>query len=198
MVVHLTGRSAANRRNLVQESRDGSREAFRLLYDAHRDRAYTAALHLLRGDHAGAEDVCQEAFVKAFQKLGTFRGEAEFGTWLHRIVVNACMDELRRRARSAGPPALSEQAAMSDLPDPSDASSPEAVLLQREMRGKVMEALATLSAALREAVELRYLENRSYVEIASLLQVPQGTVAARLSRGLEAMGRKLAIWGERP
>lgn len=178
--------TATKGRNLVQECRAGRREAFRLLYNAHRNRAYSVALNLLWGDQAAAEDACQEAFLKAFKKLGSFHGDAEFGTWLHRIVVNVCLDELRRRGRQAHGEETPER------PDTSVPANPERSLLERERNGQVMNALAALKPNLREVVFLRYLEERSYGEIAAEMGVPPGTVAAWLSRALKAMGRKLA------
>src|SRR2546421_5973098 len=84
----------------IERCRAGDRDAFRLLYDAHKDRVYSFALYTLNGDAASAEDVAQEVFVRVFQSIGRFRGDAEFTTWLYRMTANACTDELRRRKRS--------------------------------------------------------------------------------------------------
>ena len=81
---------------IVAACRLGERDAFRALYDVYKDRVYSIALYFLHGDQAAASDVTQQVFLKLMTSIGDFRGDAEFSTWLYRLVVNACMDAGRR------------------------------------------------------------------------------------------------------
>src|SRR5205823_203898 len=83
----------------LEACRQGDREAFRRLFDTYQETVYSIALHFLHGDEAAAEDITQEVFVRLFTRIRQYRGEAEFSTWLYRMVANACLDEQRRRKR---------------------------------------------------------------------------------------------------
>ncbi len=174
----LTGNCEAE---WIERCRTGDREAFRRLYDAYKDRVYSFALYTLNGDAATAEDVAQEVFVRAFQSIGRFRQEAEFTTWLYRIAANACVDEFRRRKRTA---------AWSDYEPPAAVCSDFANI---ELTDAVRTALAALPAEQRAAVLLKYFEDRSYEEMAVILDCSKGTVASRLNRGLRLLASKLAF-----
>src|SRR5580658_6626894 len=84
---------------LIQACQNGEQDAFRRLFEAYKDRVYTIAVYFLHGDAATAEDVTQEVFLRLFTTIRQFRQEAEFTTWLYRLVVNACKDELRKGRR---------------------------------------------------------------------------------------------------
>ena len=86
---------------IVAACRSGDRDAFRALYDFYKDRVYSIALYFFHGDPAAASDVTQQVFLKLMTSMGQFRGDAEFSTWLYRLVVNACMDAARRRKSDA-------------------------------------------------------------------------------------------------
>jgi RNA polymerase sigma-70 factor, ECF subfamily len=172
---------------VLEACRQGDREALRLLFEAYKDRVYSLALHHTRDD-AAASDIVQEVFLRLSTRLEQFRGEARFGTWLWRLVVNACLDERRRLRRLV----------------PFDASGDghraggwrrvgpqEATLASRQMREAVQEAVARLSPRLRLPILLRYLEDLSYDEIAAVLGCTKGTVASRLNRGHRALARRL-------
>jgi RNA polymerase sigma-70 factor (ECF subfamily) len=81
---------------IVAACRSGERDAFRALYDAYKDRVYSIALYFFHGEPSAASDVTQQVFLKLMTSMDQFRGEAEFSTWLYRLVVNACMDAARR------------------------------------------------------------------------------------------------------
>lgn len=163
---------------LIAEVCAGSREALRTLFLCYKDRVYATALGCLPGDAAGAEDVVQEVFVKLAERIGQFRGEAAFTTYLHQITVNTCLNERRRRKRLTS---LSEC-----LPDEAEATSESAIESQ-----DLHAALAALPEALRTPLLLRYFEGLSYDEIAQELHCAPGTVASRLHRGIEALGKRL-------
>src|SRR5919202_1022874 len=84
---------------VIEACQRGDREAFRLLFEAYQDRVYSISLYYFKGDEASAHDVTQQVFLKLIGKIEQFRRDAEFTTWLYRLVVNACMDEQRRRRR---------------------------------------------------------------------------------------------------
>lgn len=144
------------------------------VFETHKDRVFSTALACLDGDRAAAEDAAQEVFVRLASKLGQFRGEARLTTWLHRVTVNVCRDELRRRRR-----------VQRLTPDPAPPLSEFAP------RRELHEALESLPEALRAPLLLRYFEGLSYEEIAAALGCPPGTVATRLHRGLKRLEKYL-------
>ena len=173
--------------DLLAACRDGDHEAWRELYDAHKDRVYSIALHFLHGDAAAAADVTQQVFLKLMDSIGSYRGTASFATWLHRIVVNTCLDSARRGRRSrlvSGPAAL-ETAVDSVM-------APDAQIGQREMTRSVQDAVGRLPPKLRIAILLRYFDEMPYTEMAVALNCSIGTVSSRLSRAHRLLAERLA------
>jgi len=164
---------------LVAACRIGNRQAFNELARYHKDRVYTIAVRLLE-DHHEAEDIAQETFVKAYEGITAFRGDAKFSTWLYRICYNLCLNCLERKKRNPGDDSLPET-----LADPI-ASLPEQLIAQ-ERRELVQWALACLTPEFREVVVLYYTGQLSYEEIATLQELPIGTVRSRLHRGREEL-----------
>ena len=160
--------------------RRGDREAQRWFYDRYRTRVFSIALHYLRGDEAGAEDVTQEVFVKVFRSLSRFEAAARISTWLYRIVVNACHDELRRRRRLVF---------IGDTPNVDNLTvDPHDPMWEAEEIGRAVHALAP---KFRMVVLLRYFEDLSYDQIAEVLDTSAGTVASRLHRAHAALSQTL-------
>jgi RNA polymerase sigma-70 factor (ECF subfamily) len=168
----------------VRGAREGSADDIEALFREHWPRAYRAA-YLVVHDAAAAEDIAQEAFLAAVRALDRFDGRRPFAPWLHRIVVNRAIDWARARAlrRELGDERLAQAVAG---PDP-DGSRP--------VSDEVVAALAELSPEHRAAIVLRYLLEYTPGEIASLLEVPRGTVNSRLRRGLDALGTRLGEEG---
>jgi len=170
---------------VIEACRAGDRDAFRLLFETHKDRVYSLALYFFGGDEATAADVTQQVFVKLFDKIGQFRGGAEFTTWLYRMATNACIDEQRKRRRF--------------LPfgdaftrgEPRARAREEERAARREAADSVKRAVATLTPKLRVVMLLKYFEELSYEEIAGVLGCSKGTVASRLNRGHKILARKL-------
>jgi RNA polymerase sigma-70 factor, ECF subfamily len=179
--------SERSERELVEACRRGDREAFRDLFEAHRDRVYSIALRF-SGDESIAMDIAQDTFVKLFASIADFRGDAAFQTWIYRLVVNSCFDHQRRTKRLVP---LAD-GILSTLRASADAL---ADLLRREVRTSVRSAIERLSPPLRMVVVLRYTEGLSYEEIADALNCSPGTVASRLNRAHKALGRTLAHLG---
>jgi RNA polymerase sigma-70 factor (ECF subfamily) len=168
----------------VRGAREGSAEDIEALFREHWPRAYRAA-YLVVHDAAAAEDIAQEAFLAAVRALDRFDGRRPFAPWLHRIVVNRAIDWARARTlrRELGDERLAQAVAG---PDP-DGSRP--------VSAEVVAALAELGPDHRAAIVLRYLLEYTPGEIASLLEVPRGTVNSRLRRGLDALGTRLGEEG---
>ena len=176
---------------LVARARTGDAAAFRSLVERHRDRAFALAWRLT-GQRADAEEVAQDALVRAWRALPSFRGDAAFGTWLHRIVTHVALDRravlARRRQRETGV----DEAAMEGLA----LEEPVAAEDDRVTARARVALLAALSEAQRTAVTLHYLEDRPVLEVARAMGVPENTVKTHLSRARAAM-RDAFVRGER-
>ncbi|PZG22394.1 RNA polymerase sigma factor SigM [Nonomuraea aridisoli] len=154
---------------------NGDPHAFSEIVKRHRDRMWAVALRTL-GDPDEAADAVQDAFVSAYRKAGSFRGEAAVTTWLHRIVVNACLDRMRRK--SVRPVADDEliEAAERETPMPDQT-------VEREVSMEVSAALKLLPGDQRAALVLVDMMGYSVEDAAQVLQVPSGTVKSRCARG---------------
>jgi RNA polymerase sigma-70 factor (ECF subfamily) len=176
-----TAEAAVDEAALLAGSRRGDLSAYDRLIAAYQDRVYQTA-YRITGHREDAWDAAQEAFLRAFRALRTFRGEAIFSTWMTRIAVNAALDVVRRRPRHT--PVTVETAAAGS--DPSDE------VLRRDRQRRVQQAIAALPPDHRAVVVLRDVQEMSYEEIARALRVPVGTVRSRLSRAREALRVALA------
>ena len=170
----------ADDRTLVEQAARGDREAFGALVQRHQDRVFNLAYQVVR-NREDALDVAQEAFVKAFASLPSFKGEASFTTWMHRIVVNLAIDCLRRRRRG-DPTAYDDRLAVPEdgaqnLAAPDD---PETALETRQVRSLLSRGIEALPPAHRAVLVLREIEGLSYDEIARAVGCSLGTVMSRL------------------
>jgi RNA polymerase sigma-70 factor, ECF subfamily len=171
-------------RELIEACRHGERDAFRALFELHKDRVYSIALHYA-ADESAAMDIAQDTFVKLFSSIRAFRGEASFESWLYRIVVNSCLDHKRQRRRLLP---------FVDRLFYSLRSSAETALeklLRQEVSDAIGLAVGKLPPQQRIVVVLRYTEGLSYEEIAEVLGCSKGTVASRLNRAHMFLERRL-------
>lgn len=171
---------------VIDACRRGDRDAFRVLYEAHKDHVYSMALYFFHGDTATAADVTQQVFLKLIDRIRQFEGQADFSTWLYRLVANACVDRTRsgwRRMTMTDPVVFDQQPAL---------SSHEDDFARSEIAGSVKAAVSALNPKIRMAIVLRYFKGLSYAEMATALNCSMGTVASRLSRGHEILARELA------
>jgi len=168
---------------LVDRAKRGDQEGIRLLVERYERRVIGLAWGLL-GNRSDAEDVAQEAFLRTFRSLGSFRGESSFRTWLFQIAINAA--RTFRRSRE-GRPEDSKGGARDFDTTPGPGSLERAIVA----RDRVRRALATLPTDLREAVVLRDVNGLDYREIAGALGIPMGTVESRIFRGRTRL--KLAL-----
>jgi RNA polymerase sigma-70 factor (ECF subfamily) len=174
--------AAASDAALIAAHAAGDPRAFSELVRRHRDRMWAVALRTLR-DPEEASDALQEAFISAFRAAGSFRAESQVTTWLHRIVVNACLDRVRRRqARPTVP-----------LPEtgPGEPVSPGDAMSERETRMVVRRALDELSEDQRMPILLVDVEGYSVAETAKLLGIAEGTVKSRCARGRAKLAKVL-------
>jgi RNA polymerase sigma-70 factor, ECF subfamily len=166
-------------RALIAAHVAGDRDAFTVLVRRHRDRLWAVALRTMR-DREEAADALQDALLSAYRNAAGYRGDAAVTTWLHRVVVNACLDRMRRRAARPSVP-LGD----TDVPGHLD----EHAALERHL--DVQAALARLPEPQRAAIVLVDLQELSVAEAAEFLGVAEGTVKSRCSRGRVALGRLL-------
>jgi RNA polymerase sigma-70 factor (ECF subfamily) len=177
---------------IIQSCRSGDRDAFRALYELYKDRVYSIALYFSRGDAAAASDITQQVFLKLMTGIGQFRGDAEFSTWLYRLVANACMD-VGRRQKSAT--VFSNDRQMDTI---AGQGSPEDDYARKQIASSVRAAVSVLPPKFRVAVLMRYFEDLSYEQMAKALECSMGTVASRLSRGHRMLGERLKGLVRRP
>ena len=171
---------------LLRAHVDGDPAAFGVLFDRHRDRLWAVALRTT-GHRDDAADALQEAMIAAFRRAADYRGDAAVTTWLHRIVVNASLDRLRRnkvRAADPLPDDLEERAARGALvAADGSAHDPEQQALTADRRTRVLAALDQLPPDQKAALVLVDMEGYPVAEAAAILQVPPGTVKSRCARG---------------
>ena len=178
---------------LVERAQRGDKRAFELLVEKYQRKLARLLSRLIR-DPGEVEDVAQEAFIKAYRALPSFRGDSAFYTWLYRIGINTAKNYLAASGRRA--PTTTEV----DAEDAEgyaegellrDINTPESLLLSKEIAGTVNAAIESLPEELRSAIQLRELEGMSYEEIAKLMDCPIGTVRSRIFRAREAIAERL-------
>ena len=179
--------------SLVRRVQRGDKVAFDLLVLKYQHKVVKLVMRYVRSP-AEAEDIAQEAFIKAYRALPQFRGDSAFYTWLYRISINTAKNAIAARERSPVEYDLDLQdnesswEAQSRLRDP---DTPEGLVLTEEIRQTVNSAIDQLPEDLRTAIVLRELEGLSYEEIASAMDCPVGTVRSRIFRAREAVDARL-------
>ena len=171
--------------HVIEACRAGDMEAFRLLFEIYQDKVYSIAFYFFRCDEALARDTTQTVFLKLMTSIKGFRSDAEFSTWLYRRVVNAGVDEQRRRSRFLF---FGEAFEMKEI---GETKSQERRYERIEISEAVREAITHLKPKLRLAILLKYVEELSYEEMAVALNCSKGTVASRLNRGHKMLARRL-------
>lgn len=158
----------------------GQSSKFEILVDSYQQRLYATLLGML-GDRHDAEDVAQEAFLTAFRKLDQFERRASFYTWLHRIAYNLAID-LQRKKKRTTKRCVGDELLDSSVPQENGADSPVSVVMTKETVDLVQLSLSRLEAERRNIIVLRDIQGMDYAEIATLLELPIGTVRSRLHR----------------
>lgn len=178
---------------LVECVLNGDKRAFELLVLKYQRKLMRLVLYFVK-DHAQAEDLVQETFIKAYRALSNFRGESAFYTWLYRIGVNTAKNYLmsQRRRVPTSTDTDSQDAENLDVADGlRESSTPESVLATKQLAQTVNDAMAALPEELRVAISLREIEGLSYDEIAEMMGCPIGTVRSRIFRARETIANKI-------
>jgi RNA polymerase sigma-70 factor (ECF subfamily) len=175
---------------IVDAIRAGNTRRYAALVDRHKDRALTLALRLV-GDREEAEELVQDGFLRAYDSLGQFRGDARFGTWFYRILYNLCMTRVTRRRDSP----RSLDGPEHELPEKNFLASEEPGALERleetEMQNLLSAEVARLPENFRIAVTLFYVQELSYEEMAGVTGLPLGTIKTNLFRGRTLLRRNI-------
>ena len=166
---------------LVRFAQQGDMQAFEELVARYRDKIYARAFSMMRSEE-DAIDLSQEAWIKAWQRLKQFQGESSFGTWMTRVVINLCLDQLRKqkRHRVESLEAMNEESGGVERQMPVVTVNPTEGLERQELRGRIDKALGQLSQEHRTVLVLHEFEEMEYKEIARVMECSIGTVMSRL------------------
>jgi RNA polymerase sigma-70 factor (ECF subfamily) len=168
---------------LIREIQSGTTSSFRVLVERHKDRAFTLALRMVR-QRTDAEEALQDAFLRAFQALDDFRGEAKFSTWFYKIVYNVCLTRLGRTKPDTGHFSFQDdEAEHITLQLASDDSLPDEILEQSEFMTLISQEIERMPEQYRTIITLYYINELSYEEMSDVLQLPLGTIKTHLFRG---------------
>jgi RNA polymerase sigma-70 factor (ECF subfamily) len=170
--------------DLVERARAGDTDAFRELVDRHSRTLFKTA-YRLTGNEADADDLVQEAFLRAYRKLDRFDGRSQFGTWLYRITVNCGMDLMRKKSRRSARAAIDEGVVLDSVA--TEDPRPDRLALSGEIGRAVESVLRTLSPMERAAFVLRHFEGRSIAEIGGLLGARSGATKHAIFRAVKKL-----------
>ena len=184
---------------IILRVRAGDTDAFEALVLEHQNKVYSLALRMV-GNEEDARDMAQEAFIRAFNSLASFRGESKFSVWLYRLTSNICIDFLRGRAtrRTVSLSWEDEDGEEGELEIPDERFSPEARLERTELRESVRRGLDQLTPEYREILLLREINGLSYDEIGRALGLEEGTVKSRIFRARKKLSEFLIREGNIP
>ena len=175
--------SATGEQNLPERASRGDVDAFARLVREHSALVYRVALRILGTEEA--QDASQEVWIRVWRSIGNFRGESAFSTWLYKITVNTCLS-VRRKEQSTRLREIGGE--FPQLPiHPGAENDPETAILDGERRDEIFRALERVRAEHRAALVLRHMEGLSYAEVASILDVPDGTAKGWVNRGRAAL-----------
>lgn len=179
---------------LIEKAKKGDRKAFESLVKLHEKNVYNLALKLMK-NREDALDAAQDAFLKAWISIGSFRGDSKFSAWLYRLTYNTCLDYLRKAKKGEIISLTSddEDEKVMDVRD--DAPTPEEYAEKQELRKTVRGALDALPEEYRQIIIMREFTGLSYGEIADALGLNEGTVKSRLSRARQKLAEILRKTG---
>ena len=178
---------------LIERASGGDPAAFNRLMEMHEKRMYAVALRMC-GNREDAQDCLQESMLRVYRAIGGFKGQSSFGTWVYRITMNTCLDELRRKKNK-------QSTSLDNMLDQGwsptdDSASPEKQAIQSEMRKSISKSIQELPEDMRSVIIMRDVHGYSYDEIAEMLNVNVGTIKSRISRGREKLREKLSNFSE--
>ena len=183
--------------SLVREAQRGNHVAFERLVHIH-DRDVTRLAFRITGSKNDIQDICQEAFLKMYKKLDSFRFECSFSTWIYRIVTNVCFDHLRKSRSCKEHSAVETNAEgeeynlLDQISDTKPAHQPDEQLIGRELTVHVLSALQRLTQHERAVFELRYFRELKLRTVGQRLNIPEASVKTTLSRATQKLKSQLA------
>ena len=174
---------------LIKQAIRGDAYAFEQLMRRHESRMYSVAIRMC-GNREDAQDCVQDAMLRIYRALDRFKGQSSFSTWVYRITMNTCLDELRRRKVRAS---TSLDTLLESGWSPTDETdTPERHAIDSERRRALEKAIGSLPEDMRSAIVLREMQGLSYEEISDVLSVNVGTIKSRISRGREKLREKIS------
>ncbi|CAM4004384.1 RNA polymerase sigma factor SigW [Alkalicoccus chagannorensis] len=179
-------------KKIVREVKKGNQEAFSELVELYKDKVYHVSYRMIGNTHE-AQDIAQEAFLRAYMNIESYDEERKFSTWIYRITTNLTIDRIRKKKpdfhledRVSGTENLDYHSQFAD-----DVELPEDQIVKLEMQQWIQEEIMRLPPKYRSAVILKYLEDLSIKEISEILHLPEATVKTRIHRGREALRKRL-------
>ncbi|MCK0527104.1 MULTISPECIES: sigma-70 family RNA polymerase sigma factor [unclassified Anaerobiospirillum] len=190
--------AAASDHAIVEMVQQGNKEAYNILVLRYQHKVCEVAFRYVH-NHVDANDVAQEAFIRAYRALGNFRGESSFYTWLYRIVCNTAKSYLEQNQKhrmtlDVDDPDFDNQQVSRGLL--TNAESPDSLIESDELHDLIIQAMNELPEELKRAILLREVEELSYEEIASLMDTPKGTVRSRIFRARQYIEEKMAQFSQ--
>jgi RNA polymerase sigma-70 factor (ECF subfamily) len=182
---------------LVRRAQAGDRDALEQLVASQQHYVYSVAMSVLHNPDDAA-DLAQEAFVRLFRSLKQYNGESRFTTWLYRMVINLCRDELRRRKRQvqqvlpSNDPAEDDRDPVTLVRDESPEADPPSVLAHKELSTALRDVISQLETPYRLSLTMLYFEDMKYQDIADAMQIPLNTLKSHIRRGKERMAELIA------
>ncbi len=171
--------------NLIEKARRGSESAFSKLVEEYAPLVYSVARAVM-GNHSMVDDVVQEVFIRVYTRLDTFRGDSKFSTWIYRIARNRALDSVHDMNRIT-------DSNVDEIQLESREASPSRLCEMGELRSHLDELISGLSRNHRLVIELRYMGEKSYLEIAEIMDIPVGTVKTYLFRAKKELARMVAL-----
>ncbi|MGE8207482.1 RNA polymerase sigma factor SigW [Heyndrickxia sp. NPDC080065] len=176
----------------IKQVLKGDKNAYGEIVEIYKDKVYQICYRMLGNSHE-AEDIAQEAFIRAYMNINSFKQERKFSTWLYRIATNLCIDRLRKKkpdyyldAEVAGTDGLTMYSQIA-----ATEKTPDLEVEDLEVHETIQMAIFSLPEKYRSAIVLKYLEELSLIEISQILDLPLGTVKTRIHRGREALRKQL-------
>lgn len=182
---------------IIEKVKNGDTDAFEKLVKAYEKQVYSLSYRML-SNAQDAQDAAQEAFVKAYVNLSSFRGDSKFSVWLFRLANNCCIDMLRRRKETVSLSAVSDDGENIVLDIPDSSPGPEDKLISREAASAIAEGIKLLPEDYRSCIVLREIGGQSYAEIAETLSLDIGTVKSRIFRARKRLLKQLKNGGNFP
>ena len=187
--------------DLVEKSQQGNIEAFEKLISFYQKKVFNIAFRMM-GNQDDASDVAQEVFIKIYKSIGSFKKQSAFSTWVYKITINTCRDELRKQKNKRNTISLDQSICLEDneveRQIQSNDPTPELVAEKRETGKLIKEAIFNLSDEYKEVVILRDIQGFSYSDIAKILNCPEGTVKSRINRARsmlkDILKGKMELW----